>query len=70
MSMVSYHDVPLEVPHCVNHRAPSFPDIYGKGYTQAPQTTYNTYLFVTQLALLMQYVKWENANIVGFSMVS
>jgi len=43
-------------------------DLYGKGYTRAPQTTYNTYLFVTQLALLMQYVKWDSANIVGFSM--
>jgi len=43
-------------------------DLYGKGYTQAPQTIYNTYLFVTQLALLMQYVKWDSANIVGFSM--
>ncbi|KLO14437.1 alpha/beta-hydrolase [Schizopora paradoxa] len=43
-------------------------DLYGKGYTQAPQTTYSTYLFVTQLALLMQYVRWDTASIVGFSM--
>jgi len=43
-------------------------DLYGKGYSEAPQTTYDTNLFVTQLALLMQYVHWEHANIVGFSM--
>ena len=44
-------------------------DLYGKGYSQAPQTAYDANLFITQLALLMQYVKWERANIVGFSMV-
>lgn len=45
------------------------PDLYGRGYSDAPQTTYDSSLYVTQLALLMQYVGWNKANIVGVSMV-
>jgi len=45
-------------------------DLYGRGYSDAPQTTYDTTLYVTQLALLMQHVKWEKAYLVGVSMVS
>lgn len=44
-------------------------DLYGKGYTDAPKTDYHTNLFVTQLALLLQYLKWDHAHIAGFSMV-
>ncbi|KAF8806148.1 alpha/beta-hydrolase [Phlegmacium glaucopus] len=43
-------------------------DLYGRGYSEAPQTTYDTYLYTSQLAHLMQYLKWEKANIVGVSM--
>ncbi|KAJ3010557.1 hypothetical protein NUW54_g2442 [Trametes sanguinea] len=43
-------------------------DLYGKGYSEAPRTTYDWSLFVTQLALLLQYVGWYEAHIVGFSM--
>lgn len=43
-------------------------DLYGRGYSDAPQTTYCTSLYTTQLALLMQYLKWDKANIVGVSM--
>ncbi|KAK7696088.1 hypothetical protein QCA50_000731 [Cerrena zonata] len=43
-------------------------DLYGRGYSDAPQATYDTSLYVTQLALLMQYVGWDKANIVGVSM--
>ncbi|KAH9898450.1 alpha/beta-hydrolase [Cubamyces lactineus] len=43
-------------------------DLYGKGYSEAPHTTYDWTLFCTQLALLLQYVRWEAAHIVGFSM--
>ncbi|KAI0732346.1 alpha/beta-hydrolase [Fomitopsis betulina] len=43
-------------------------DLYGKGYTDAPKTDYHTNLFVTQLALLLQYLKWDHAHIAGFSM--
>ena len=45
-------------------------DLYGKGYSEAPHTTYDWTLFCTQLALLLQYVRWEAAHVVGFSMVS
>ncbi|KAI0961498.1 hypothetical protein AcV7_000585 [Taiwanofungus camphoratus] len=43
-------------------------DLYGKGYSEAPQTAHHVNLFITQLALLMQYVRWDSAHIVGFSM--
>ncbi|KAJ3501333.1 hypothetical protein NLJ89_g9379 [Agrocybe chaxingu] len=43
-------------------------DLYGRGYSDAPQTTYDPNLYTTQLALLMQYLRWEKANIVGVSM--
>ncbi|KAH9944428.1 alpha/beta-hydrolase [Epithele typhae] len=43
-------------------------DLYGKGYSEAPKVPSTTTLFITQLALLMQYVHWDSANIVGFSM--
>jgi pimeloyl-ACP methyl ester carboxylesterase len=45
-------------------------DLYGRGYSDAPQVTYDTTLYTTQLALLMQHVKWDNAFIVGLSMVN
>ena len=44
-------------------------DLYGRGYSEAPQTTYDTNLYTAQLAHLMQYIRWEKANIVGISMV-
>ena len=47
-----------------------YPDLYGRGYSDAPQTTYDAYLYTTQLALLMQYLRWHKAIIVGYSMVS
>jgi pimeloyl-ACP methyl ester carboxylesterase len=43
-------------------------DLYGRGYSEAPQTTYDTNLYTTQLAHLMQYLRWEKANIIGVSM--
>jgi pimeloyl-ACP methyl ester carboxylesterase len=46
------------------------PDLYGRGYSDAPHTTYDTRLYTSQLAFLMQYLRWEKANIVGLSMVS
>ena len=44
-------------------------DLYGKGYSEAPGVAYDANLFTIQLALLMQYVKWQKATIIGFSMV-
>lgn len=43
-------------------------DLYGRGYSDAPQTTYDTTLYVTQLALLLQYIGWQQVNVVGLSM--
>lgn len=44
-------------------------DLYGRGYSDAPATIYDTKLYTTQLALLMQYLNWSKAHIVGVSMV-
>ena len=44
-------------------------DLYGRGYSDAPATTYDAALYATQLALLMQHVKWEKAYVAGLSMV-
>ncbi|KAH7923621.1 alpha/beta-hydrolase [Leucogyrophana mollusca] len=43
-------------------------DLYGRGYSDAPHLTYDVSLHTTQLALLMQHVKWDSAHIVGVSM--
>lgn len=48
---------------------PVLADLYGRGYSDAPATTYDAALYATQLALLMQHVKWEKASIAGLSMV-
>ncbi|KAJ8517735.1 hypothetical protein ONZ45_g5096 [Pleurotus djamor] len=39
-------------------------DLYGRGYSEAPATTYTTALYTTQLALLMQHIKWDKAHII------
>jgi hypothetical protein len=46
------------------------PDLYGRGYSDAPDVPYNTSLYTTQLALLMQHVGWSSACVAGVSMVS
>ncbi|TFK32664.1 Alpha/Beta hydrolase protein [Crucibulum laeve] len=43
-------------------------DLYGRGYSDAPQTTYDAALYTTQLALLMQHLRWDRASVVGVSM--
>jgi len=43
-------------------------DLYGRGYSDAPEITYDVSLFSTQLALLMQHVKWAKAHVAGVSM--
>ncbi|KAJ7099876.1 Alpha/Beta hydrolase protein [Mycena crocata] len=44
-------------------------DLYGRGYSDAPlNTTFDTELYVTQLALLLQHLRWERTRLVGFSM--
>ncbi|KAF8303279.1 alpha/beta-hydrolase, partial [Clavulina sp. PMI_390] len=42
-------------------------DIYGRGYSQAPQDT-TLPVYITQLALLMQHIGWDKARIVGLSL--
>ena len=44
-------------------------DHYGRGYSDAPDTTYDTMFYLNELALLMQHVKFEKANLLGLSMV-
>ena len=43
-------------------------DLYGRGYSDAPQVKYDATLYVTQLALILQHVGWTKAHIVGLSM--
>ncbi|KAG6333007.1 hypothetical protein ID866_6084 [Astraeus odoratus] len=43
-------------------------DLYGRGYSDAPKVTYDVSLHTSQLALLMQHIKWYSAHIVGVSM--
>ena len=44
-------------------------DLYGRGYSEAPDTIYNHDLYTTQLALLLQHIRWDSTHIVGLSMV-
>ncbi|KAJ6602303.1 Alpha/Beta hydrolase protein [Mycena sp. CBHHK59/15] len=44
-------------------------DLYGRGYSDAPQgATYDTSLYLTQLALLLQHLEWHRTRIMGVSM--
>ncbi|EJD43208.1 alpha/beta-hydrolase [Auricularia subglabra TFB-10046 SS5] len=43
-------------------------DLFGRGYTDAPDVPYTAALYTTQLALLLQHVQWPKAHIVGLSM--
>ncbi|KAJ7732759.1 Alpha/Beta hydrolase protein [Mycena maculata] len=46
-------------------------DLYGRGYSDAPAgVAYDPQLYVTQLALLLQHVRWPRARLVGVSMGS
>ena len=66
---IAFYSMVRCLRHChwiILHISP--PDLYGRGYSEAPMSPYNTNLYTTQLAFLMQYLKWEKANIVGLSM--
>ena len=43
-------------------------DLYGRGYSDAPQMTYDPNLYTIQLALLMQHLRWDKAAIIRVSM--
>ncbi len=66
-SYMASDDVHCDTPNA--HLPPTTnADLYGKGYSEAPKTTFDATLFVVQLALLLQYIRWDAAHIVGFSM--
>lgn len=44
-------------------------DLYGRGYSEAPELPFDPNLASTQLALLLQYVGWSSTDVIGFSMV-
>jgi hypothetical protein len=44
-------------------------DLYGRGYSDCPPPPYTAERYITQLALLMQKVGWDKADIAGLSMV-
>ncbi|KAJ7172848.1 Alpha/Beta hydrolase protein [Mycena crocata] len=45
-------------------------DLPGRGYSDSPpaDVPYDTKLYVTQLALLLQHLRWERTGLVGYSM--
>ena len=43
-------------------------DLYGRGYSEAPECPYNLDLYVGQLQQLVDHVGWEKFNLLGFSM--
>ncbi|KAJ7935793.1 Alpha/Beta hydrolase protein [Mycena leptocephala] len=44
-------------------------DLYGRGYSHAPEgAAYDTQLYVTQLALLLQHLGWQRTRLGGVSM--
>ncbi|KAF8487791.1 alpha/beta-hydrolase [Gautieria morchelliformis] len=43
-------------------------DLFGRGYSEAPETVYNADLYTTQLALLLQHVQFASAHVIGMSM--
>lgn len=51
------------------HHYANYADLYGRGYSDAPQTTYDATLYTVQLALLMQHLRWDKAIVAGVSMV-
>ncbi|KAI8066639.1 Alpha/Beta hydrolase protein [Gongronella butleri] len=49
------------------HRVLVF-DLWGRGYSDAPDTHFDDALFVTQVALLLQKVGWTKTDVVGVSL--
>ncbi|KIJ36023.1 benzoquinone reductase [Sphaerobolus stellatus SS14] len=42
-------------------------DLYGRGYSEAPDTVYNHDLYTIQLALLLKHIRWDSTHIIGLS---
>ncbi|KAG1807935.1 hypothetical protein EV424DRAFT_1350516 [Suillus variegatus] len=64
---IAWKDVAPVSPH---EDIVCFFDSYGCGYLDAPRVTYDTTLYITQLVLFVQHVKWENTFVVGLSMAN
>ncbi|THH28537.1 hypothetical protein EUX98_g5650 [Antrodiella citrinella] len=43
-------------------------DIYGRGYSEAPTEILSNNDYITQLALLLQFIAWTSTYVVGMSM--
>lgn len=43
-------------------------DLWGRGYSQAPYAIYDEALYTTQLAMLLQKVGWDVADVIGVSL--
>jgi pimeloyl-ACP methyl ester carboxylesterase len=43
-------------------------DLLGRGYSQAPPTSYNEALYTSQLAMLLQKVGWDSTDVIGVSL--
>ncbi|KAL7330314.1 hypothetical protein PS15p_205279 [Mucor circinelloides] len=43
-------------------------DLWGRGYSQAPATKYDEALYTSQLAMLLQKVGWDKADVIGTSL--
>lgn len=43
-------------------------DTWGRGYTQAPNATYDESLYTSQLAMLLQKVGWTKCDVIGVSL--
>ena len=43
-------------------------DVYGRGYSASPGATYDKALYLTQLALLADALKWDSFVLMGYSM--
>ena len=44
-------------------------DLYGRGYSDAPDVKYNEALYVSQLSSLLLAVGWSRVTLVGYSLV-
>ena len=60
-STVIEHTPPLGLTVCS--------DLYSRGCSDAPDVTHDVTLHTTQLALLMQHIRWDDVHLVGLSMV-
>ena len=66
---IAFSSTVTRLEHAPPHSLTVPSDLYGRGYSDAPDVTYDVSLHTTQLALLMQHIRWDDAFLVGLSMV-